>query len=259
MPLKSLARKYFSISKRMKIKSAILYLKSIGSEDDLNKLATIFGTDKWGAHFYTQHYDNHFRPYKNKKINLLEIGVGGYKSPVKGGESLKMWKRYFHNGKIFSLDIFDKSLLQENRIRIFKGSQVDKEFLLNTVVKEMGEIDLIVDDGSHINEHVIETFKILFPILKVGGIYVVEDVQTSYWPRFGGDSNNLQSPNTMMNFFKQLTDCVNYVDVIRENYEPSYYDKHITSIHFYHNMIFIYKGLNDEPATITDNKVRIGE
>ncbi len=147
--------------------------------------------------------------------------------------------------------------MEESRVRIFRGSQVDKKFLLEEVVKEMETIDLIVDDGSHINEHVIETFKILFPLLNDGGIYAIEDTQTSYWPRFGGDSNDLNNTATLMNFFKSLADCLNHVDVIRNDYKPTYMDLHITSLHFYHNMIFIYKGKNDEPATITDNRVRI--
>ncbi|MEP7318387.1 MAG: hypothetical protein ABI921_06590 [Panacibacter sp.] len=192
----------------------------------------------------------HFRPFKNKKINLLEIGAGGYKSPTKGGESLYMWKRYFPRAKIFSIDIFDKSFLQEKRIRIFQRSQDDKEFLLEKVVKEIGDIDLIIDDGSHINKHVIETFQILFPVLKNGGIYVVEDAQTSYWPRFGGDSENLNNSNTIVNYFKGLADSLNHVDIIRDNYEITYIDKHIISLHFYHNMIFVYKGVNNEPRKI---------
>jgi len=127
----------------------------------------------------------HLNKFKYKRINLLEIGVGGYEDPYSGGESLRMWKKFFPFGKIFSLDIYDKSSLQENRIQIFKGSQVDKDFL-EKVTAEIGEINVIIDDGSHINKHVIETFKLLFPKLKDGGIYVIEDMQTSYWKDFGG-------------------------------------------------------------------------
>lgn len=84
-----------------------------------------------------------------------------------------MWKKFFPFGKIFSLDIYDKSSLQENRIQIFKGSQVDKDFL-EKVTAEIGEINVIIDDGSHINKHVIETFKLLFPKLKDGGYMLLK-------------------------------------------------------------------------------------
>jgi demethylmacrocin O-methyltransferase len=218
---------------------------SIFYRNDLTKLGAIHGTDKTGFHFYTPHYVTHLKRFKNKKINLLEIGVGGDENPCLGGHSLRMWKAYFSHGKIFGLDIYDKKPLEEERIKIFKGSQVDKEFLEH-VANEIGSIDVIVDDGSHINWHVIETFKLLFPKLKDGGIYVVEDVQTSYWPKSGGDSADLKNPATMMNYFKSLTDCLNHQEFAISNYEKSYYDKKIISMHFYHNMIFIYKGNNDE-------------
>jgi hypothetical protein len=175
---------------------------------DLKKLGRIYGTDKASGHFYTDHYTTHLSRFKRKRIKLLEIGIGGFKDPKAGGESLRMWKKYFSKGQIFGLDIIDKSTHEENRIKIFQGSQVDMNFL-KKVTDETGELDIIIDDGSHINEHVIETFKFLFPILKDGGVYVVEDVQTSYFEEFGGDSDNLKNPKTMMNFFKGLTDSLN--------------------------------------------------
>jgi demethylmacrocin O-methyltransferase len=183
----------------------------------------------------------HFKNFKNKRINLLEIGVGGDDDPKAGGESLRMWKKYFRLGKIFGLDLYDKSAFQERRIKIFQGNQVDKGFL-DSVVKEIGKIDIIIDDGSHINEHVIETFKILFPKLNDGGIYVVEDIQTSYWSDLGGNNEDLNNSQTSMNFFKRLTDCLNHHEFRIKNYEPTYYDKKIISMHFYRNLVLIYKG-----------------
>lgn len=222
---------------------------------NLNKLGLMFNTDKAVGHYYLPHYQHHFWPYKFKTINLLEIGVGGYERPDYGGHSLRMWKSYFPFGKIFSLDIHDKSELQENRIKIFQGSQVDASFL-EKVVHEIGDLDIIIDDGSHINEHVIETFKLLFPKLKDGGIYVIEDTQTSYWQDFGGDSQDLKNPKTMMNFFKGLTDCLNNKEFVIPGYKQSYFDKKIISMHFYHNLIFIYKGDNDEESNLVVNNRR---
>lgn len=224
------------------------------SKGNLQNLALFYGTDKWGSHWYMQHYETHFNKFKNKNIKLLEIGVGGYSDPGAGGGSLKVWKNYFRKGQIYSFDIYDKSALQEDRIRIFKGDQTDPVFL-KKIIDETGELDIIIDDGSHINQHVIKSFEILFPHLKDGGIYVIEDTQTSYWESDGGDSNNLQNPSTIQNFFKRLTDCPNYKEYIRPGYKPSYYDQHIVSIHFYHNMIFVCKGLNDEDSTAVINNV----
>ena len=180
-----------------------------------------------------------------KKLKILEIGVGGYKDPNKGGASLRMWKYYFPNSSIYSLDIYDKSRLQERRIKIFRGSQNDPDSLRN-VVEQMGGIDIVIDDGSHINEHVITSFRTLFPLLAEGGIYAIEDTQTSYWPKFGGDSYDLANPNTIMSFLKALTDGLNYEEIANKDYQPSYFDKNIVSLHFYHNLAVIYKGKNEE-------------
>jgi len=216
---------------------------------NLTFLAKLCGTDKIDSHWYIKHYENHFRKYRRKKIKLLEIGVGGYDHPKRGGRSLRMWKKYFPFGKIYSTDIYDKSALQERRIKIYQGCQTDKE-LLEKITDETGQLDIIIDDGSHINNHVVETFKILFPKLKDGGVYVIEDLQTSYWENFGGDSKNLNNPKTSMNFLKSLTDCLNHQEILDENYDVSYFDKKIVSMHFYHNLVFIYKGNNDEMSIV---------
>jgi len=245
--IKDILLKRLSKPARRKLQNIVDDIKAIGLGINLDRIGRIYRTDKVLEHSYTHVYKTHLKKYKFKKINLLEIGVGGYENPIDGGNSLRMWKKYFPFGKIFSIDIYDKSALQENRIKISRGSQVDSDFM-NKLADEIGIIDIIIDDGSHINEHVIETFKLLFPKLKDGGIYVVEDTQTSYWSNHGGDSENLNNPKTMMNFFKSLTDSLNNKEFLIPNYEQSYYDKKIISMHFYHNMIFIYKGNNDEES-----------
>ena len=240
-----------SYKQKLKIKYKLRRFKAFLYPFNLSKIATTHKTDKFGYHFYTPHYQNHFKKFKFKRNNILEIGVGGYEDPCIGGNSLRMWKSYFPFSKIYSLDIYDKSFLEEARIKIFKGSQVDIPFL-DKITAQTGDFDLIIDDGSHINEHVIESFKYLFPKLKKGGIYVVEDTQTSYWNDYGGDSINFDNKQTIYGFFKSLIDGLNNEEFIIENYQKTYYDKHIISMHFYHNMIFIYKGDNNELS----NKVR---
>lgn len=239
----------------------ILFLKNIQAffvSSNLTALAKIFGTDKWGYHYYTIHYQKHFSSFRYKNIKLLEIGVGGYDNPNFGGHSLRMWKAYFRFGKIFSLDIYDKSPQEESRIKIFNGSQVDEKFLMS-ICKEIGDLDLIIDDGSHINNHVIKTFEFLFPKLKKGGIYVIEDTQTSYWKEYGGTSDNLNQEGTIYFYFKTLIDALNNEEFMIDGYQKSYYDKHIVSMHFYHNMIFIYKGDNNEPSTyLKNNQIKNG-
>lgn len=215
---------------------------------NLTQLAIIYGTDKWNHHWYTQHYQKHFHHLRRKKLNVLEIGIGGYEDPLSGGNSLRMWKHYFPNSNIYGIDINDKSALQENRIKIFQGDQSDETFLRD-VFNRIGSLDVVIDDGSHVNAHVITSFKTLFPLLNPGGIYAVEDTEHSYAPKFGGDNEDLGNPSTMMNFFKNLTDGLNHEDLqfFKPGYAPSYFDKNILSIYFYHNLIILYKG-TETPA-----------
>lgn len=216
---------------------------------DLIRLGEFLETDKWGGHRYLQHYQTHFRALRRKHLNLLEIGVGGYADPDVGGNSLRMWKAYFPHAKIFGIDVYDKRRLEEKRIRIFRGSQIDELFLRN-VAAQVGGIDIVIDDGSHINAHVIRTFEILFPLLKNPGIYVIEDTQTSYWPGFGGSSRNLSDPSTIMGYFSSMAHAINYEEILRDGYSPTEFDRHIVAMHLYHNLIFIHKGDNSEGSNL---------
>ena len=249
-------KKFRKVSKeaRQGIKKRVFSIRTFFTGDLLEDIGRFYKTDKVNGHSYAAPYTEQFRKYRKKKIKLLEIGVGGYENPEVGGHSLRMWKIYFPFAKIFAIDIHDKSALQEKRIKIFQGSQVDQNFL-EKVLLETGDLDIIIDDGSHINEHVITSFKILFPHLKDGGTYVIEDTQTSYWRSYGGDSNDLKNPSTTMNFFKELTDCLNNKEYVKPGYKQSYFDRKIVSIHFYHNLIFIQKGDNlEESNLVIDNK-----
>ncbi len=216
---------------------------------DLRKLAMIYGTDKWGSHWYAAHYARHFRHLRRQKLTLLEIGIGGYEGPNLGGQSLRMWRRYFPNAQIVGLDYFDKSAHAEKHIRIYRGDQSD-EGVLRQIVADVGPPDIVIDDGSHINAHVIRSFDVLFPLLADDGIYVVEDTQTAYWPDFGGSSEDLLHAPTSMGLLKGLVDGLNHEEFVKSGYLPSYNDQHITAVHFYHNLVFIQKGRNDEGSNI---------
>jgi hypothetical protein len=210
----------------------------------LTELAEHFGTDKSGMHFYTPHYERHFGHLRRERFTLLEIGIGGYIRDRKGGASLRMWKYFFPNAQVVGLDIEDKSFVRAPRIDTYQGSQ-DDESLLRRIVEEKGPVKVVVDDGSHRPEHIRKTFQVLFPLLEDGGIYAIEDIQTSYWPEWGG-SEDRHDPTTTMALVKDLVDGLNYEEYVDESYEPTYTDLNVVAVHCYHNLVFIEKGRNVE-------------
>ena len=210
----------------------------------LMDLAREFKTDKWGQHRYAQHYQRHLEHLRDEPINLLEIGVGGYTDPTKGGESLRMWKAYFPHAQIFGLDLHEKSALEEDRVRIFRADQSSPD-ALRLIAEQIGRLDVVVDDGSHLSAHVRTSFETLFPLLEKDGVYAVEDLQTSYWPEFGG-SEDPHDRATSMALVKDLVDGLNYEEYVDPGYAPTYTDLHVTEVHAYHNLVFVQKGANSE-------------
>lgn len=212
---------------------------------DLNHLAVLFGSDKWGGHWYTPHYQRYFEPYREQPVRILEIGVGGYDHPNAGGESLRMWRNYFRRGLVYGLDIFVKTGHDDVRLKVLQGDQGDPQFL-DSLARRYGPFDIVIDDGSHISGHILTSFKALFPHLRPGGMYVVEDLLTAYWPRWGGDDAPVAQYQTM-EMIKSLLDDLHHQEQLRDGgYQPSMTELLVTGVHVHHNMAVIEKGLNTE-------------
>jgi demethylmacrocin O-methyltransferase len=209
---------------------------------DLDTLAALYGTDKFGQHEYTPVYDALMRASRRRPVRLLEIGVGGYAGAL-GGESLRMWESYFRRGRITGIDLYDKTALSAGRVQVFQCSQVDAP-KLTSLAQALGPFDFIIDDGSHLNAHQIETFAILWPHLKDGGTYIVEDVQTSYWPAYGGGPLGTEAyRKSCMQWFKDYADSVNLPEFLQP--APGALDPGLGSITFHHNLIVLRKDLGE--------------
>ncbi len=201
----------------------MLRLKEIGAKYPTNK-------NDYG---FLDIYENYFENLRDKKLNILEIGVDK-------GDSLRLWREYFINSNICGLDI-DKKNFEIQNVEIYQGDQNDKK-LLDTIAKKYGKFDIIIDDGSHVSNHIINSFNHLFDHLSQDGIYIVEDLQTSYIPRYGGSRINLIKKDSSMNFFKSLSDSINYEDFDRPFFKKKRFDGLVKSIHFHQNIVFIFKG-----------------
>lgn len=214
------------------------------SSMSLTELAAEFGSDKWGVHRYTPHYERHLAHLRDRDQLVIELGIGGYAREQQGGASLRMWKWFFPRAQVVGVDIEDKSFVDEARITSYRGSQTNAR-LLRRIVQRFGEPTVVIDDGSHRPPHVIRSFQILFPMLADDGFYVIEDIQTSYWPQWKG-SLDLDDPTTSMAMVKRLLDGLNHEEFLDESYEPSYTDLHVRAVHCYHNLVVIEKGDNRE-------------
>lgn len=137
----------------------------------LNELAIKYKTDKWGKHNYTPVYYSMFRNKgKRKRVKkVLEIGVAE-------GAGLRMFRDFFTHAMIYGADNDPKRIISEDRIEVFFCDQSSKIYI-GYLMEQIGfDLDLVVDDGSHIPEHQVFTAMSLLPGLKKGAIYVIEDV-----------------------------------------------------------------------------------
>jgi hypothetical protein len=172
----------------------------------LYDLAYKWGTDKAigapGYHGYSVVYENLFKNVQNNEIRLLEIGVAS-------GQSIAMWYEYFINSKIHCIDDINrkltdeivKELTQTNRVFFQQGDQGDRLFLTSMYNLFGGEdFDIIVDDGSHQPNHQMISFAHLFPHLKSGGYYIIEDITIPESEVILNVPNNIETYNTIIDF-----------------------------------------------------------
>jgi hypothetical protein len=148
-----------------------------------DKVATIH-------HDYSVDYYNTLAPYKDTYQNVLEIGigniplmdvhVGGGYTP---GASIRAWRDFFTNATIYAIDILEDVLFEEDRIKTYAADQSSTTSLQDFIKKVKTdtnnkdfEFDFIIDDGSHNVEHQITSIHELSKSLKIGGLYIIEDI-----------------------------------------------------------------------------------
>ena len=215
----------------------------------LDDIGRKYGTDKSSVnHNYLNVYETYLQYFKDKPINMLEIGYGGYENPNRGGESIQTWLEYFPKGTVTCLEYYDKHY-RCDRYNYFKGDQSNIDNL-EELGEKYGPFDLIVDDGSHQSAHIITSFKCLFPnFLKDGGLYIVEDTVTSYLNVCRGSTGNPTADTTTMGFFTKEVHGL-FHRSFDNNHEIQHlkkefckpYSKFLSFIHFYHELVLIGKG-----------------
>jgi len=194
--------------------------------------------NKWSQYFEV--YDRHFSKYRGKDIVLLEIGT------FHGG-SLQMWKNYFGDkAKIYGIDINPNCKeVEEENIKIMIGSQSDRAFL-QKVKSEIPPIDILIDDGGHTMLQQIVSYEELFDHIKPDGVYLCEDMHTSYWLDWGG---GYKRKGTFIEYSKNFIDQLNAYNSRQKSFKVSPFTKSVNSLHYYDSMLVIEKRPTPKPTS----------
>ena len=188
-------------------------------------------------------YDRLLGRAQGRDLSFLEIGV------YRGG-SIPMWQGFFgpHSRLTFiDIDPACKALeLPGTEVRI--GDQEDAAFLAR-LARERGPFDLIVDDGGHKMGQQITSFRALWPHLQDGGLYIVEDVHTSYWPGFGG---GLKEPASFIEFAKDLIDRMHsWYSEDDAGFPLDPMARELGGIRFHDSLVVFEKVLHEPPLSIS--------
>jgi hypothetical protein len=185
---------------------------------------------KWMHYFDI--YDFWFKKYKNKPVVILEIGV------YQGG-SLNMWRDYFgKEAKIYAIDInpLCKQFETENT-KIFIGSQEDRSFL-KYLKTQIPKIDILIDDGGHTMSQQIVSFEELYDHIEDDGLYLCEDLHTSYWPSYGGGYKNKKS---FIEYSKNFIDYINAWHINKTKLKVNEFTLKTYALHYYDSVLVIEK------------------
>jgi hypothetical protein len=150
--------------------------------------------DKW--HHYFHIYERHLAKFRNTAVRYLEIGV-------QRGGSLSIMREYFGaEAKITGIDVDPLCAnLEKEGSKIFIGDQADATFL-QRVASDSGPFDVVIDDGGHTPHQQIVSFINLWPHIRVGGVYIVEDLHATFWPSYQQSGFGIN----FYDFAKGLTD-----------------------------------------------------
>ncbi len=204
---------------------------------------------KWMHYF--EIYERHLSRFRNQEVHVVEIGVSQ-------GGSLQMWKSYFgDNAYIYGVDIKKRcKQLEEEKIKIIIGNQENRNFL-QRMKNLCPRIDILIDDGGHRMLQQINTFEELFPDISENGVYICEDLHTSYWANYGGGYRN---PNSFIEYSKTLIDKLNaWHSKDAESFQVTDFTRSAYSIHYYDSVLVIEKRKMEKPFSRKTGKRSFGK
>lgn len=194
------------------------------------------GVHKWMHYFDVYH--RHFQKYRGRRIKLVEFGVNV-------GGSAQMWREYFGTRtKMYGVDNDPRCKKWETPwFKIFIGDQADRQFL-RKIAKKIGPIDIVIDDGGHYPHQQIATFEEFYPLVKPGGVFLIEDLHTSYIPKYDG---GLHRPGTFIEYAKPMIDKLNAYHSREVGFEPDEFTRTTRSMHVYDSVMVFEKDAVPKP------------
>jgi hypothetical protein len=248
---------FFSLFKRnllYKFKKKINIDLDLIKEDSLDKLFSYYNTDKANlinkgkdkGHGFAKFYETHLNQFKDKKINILEIGSYS-------GASAAAFVKFFPNANIYCLDI---NLLNfkysSKKIHVYGMNSSNQKMMLNFLskinfVELIKNFDVIIDDGSHIQSDQLISLNFFYKYVAMGGFYIIEDYKFPNYFNHLNDVDDLKidelikkinnkeninskiiSQNTIKNIIRDNRNIFEYKGNT-ENSDIVFFEKKITS------------------------------
>ena len=195
--------------------------------------------EKW--HHYLDIYHRHFAGFRGRSPVVLEIGV-------QHGGSLDMWRRYFGPGaQIVGVDVDARcKQFEGEQVRVLIGDQGDRGFLAR-IREQVPHIDILIDDGGHTMTQQIATFEELYAHIQPHGIYLCEDVHTSFLGPFGG---GIGRSDTYLEYTKKVIDRLYaWYSTDEQRFAVDALTRSTYALHFYDSIVVIEKRPMEEPKT----------
>ena len=203
---------------------------------------------KWEHYFDIYH--RHLERFRGRAITLVEIGV------YHGG-SLQMWRHYLGPmARIIGVDIEPRAAtLATPELEIVIGDQAEPAFLAR-LARQVGRIDVLIDDGGHTMQQQLQTFMALYPAVAHDGVYLVEDLHTSYWREYGGAYRGQFS---FLELTKTLIDQLNaWHSRDAHSFVVDGYTQSTGSMHYYDSVLVIEKRRREPPRKCESGKPYFG-
>jgi len=220
-------------------------------------LVNASGSDKFFHHHYEHYYERVLPQYRHRPgLKFLEVGADS-------GKSIDLWDNYFTNPELIvglayknvpRMSVVSAGKRPNSTVEVVYGDQSKKATM--DQLATMGPWDIIIDDGSHVPQHVMYTFTELWKAVKRGGYYIIEDLETSYWLAgseiygyyLNGTGFDANPRYNVVQYMKQLVDVLIRRQVNAEELSIMDGDDELCSIEFGYNIMFLRKcGDEDSP------------